>query len=202
MAPPRSPRRSQAERSADTRGRLLEATVTCVAELGYAQSSTTEIVRRAGVSRGAQVHHFPTKADLVVAAMDWVLERRQQEFRQAFAALPPERRNLAGAVDLLWEAYQEPTFLAWLELAVAGRTDPALRPRVTEITAAFEARSRHLFGELFPEAAATDVAVLSLSMAFAVLDGVALQRAVGTGVDAEGIIGLLKGFAALMGGSQ
>jgi AcrR family transcriptional regulator len=191
-------RRSQAERTAGTRARLLEATVACVADLGYGGTTTTEIVRRAGVSRGAQVHHFPTKADLVVAALDWVLERRQHEFHRAFAALPPEGRNLAGAVDLLWHAYQEPTFLAWLELAVAGRTDPALRPRVEQVTAAFEGRSRQLFAELFPDAAQSDLAAVPVSMAFAVLDGLALQRAVGVGPDAGPIIGLLKGFAALM----
>ncbi|MDP9073928.1 MAG: TetR/AcrR family transcriptional regulator, partial [Actinomycetota bacterium] len=193
-------RRSQAERTAGTRARLLDATVACVAELGYAKTTTTEVVRRAGMSRGAQVHHFPTKADLVLAALDWVLDRRRQEFRAAFADLPPQRRNLAAAIDLLWQAYQGPTFLAWLELAVAGRSDPALAAGVEEITANFEDRSRELFAELFPGAGHSEQSATSLALAFAVLDGVALQRAVGvgTGTGADAVVELLKGLGALM----
>src|SRR5205823_12845827 len=83
-----APRRAQAERRAETRGRLLDATLECLAELGYAGTTATEVVRRAGLSRGAQVHHFPTKAELVVAAVEHLFQRRHEEFRQAFADLP------------------------------------------------------------------------------------------------------------------
>jgi AcrR family transcriptional regulator len=65
------PRRTQEERSATTRARLLDATIDCLSELGYTNTTTTEIAKRAGLSRGAQLHHFPTKAawlELLVAA--------------------------------------------------------------------------------------------------------------------------------------
>ena len=73
-------RRTNAERSAATQARLLDATIESLVELGWAATSTTEVVRRAGVSRGAQVHHFPTKEDLVLAALDYLLERRLRAF--------------------------------------------------------------------------------------------------------------------------
>src|SRR5437764_15212783 len=114
-----APRRTQAERRAETRGRLLDATLECLAELGYAGTTTTEVVRRAGLSRGAQVHHFPTKAELVVAAVEHLFHRRHEEFRQAFA----ERvRSLDAALELLWVMFQGPTIEAWLEYAEAERS--------------------------------------------------------------------------------
>ena len=68
-AEPQRPR-TNAERSAATRVRLLDATIDCLIELGWSGTSTTEVVRRAGVSRGAQVHHYPTKEDLVYDQME------------------------------------------------------------------------------------------------------------------------------------
>ena len=60
-------------------------------------------MRRAGVSRGAQVHHFPTKEDLVLAALEHLLERRIEEFETTFANFPPEQRTPAAAMRLLHE---------------------------------------------------------------------------------------------------
>jgi AcrR family transcriptional regulator len=196
-------RRSQAERTAATRARLLEATVECVAEVGYANASTTEIVRRAGLSRGAQVHHFPTKADLVVAAIDFVLERRQQEWHDAFTALPPKRRDMASALDLMWEHWQGPVWLAWLELSVAARTDAFLSGRARDITANFDRRSERLFAELFPEAPEHPTTRTGVSLAFAVLDGLALQQALSIGAsDKDAVIELLKELATMMDGGD
>jgi len=95
-------RRTQEERSAATKGRLLDATLECLAELGYARTTTTEIAERGGVSRGAQLHHFATKAELVTEAVEHLFERRDQEFREAFARLPADASRGRAAVDLLW----------------------------------------------------------------------------------------------------
>ena len=54
-------RRTQQQRSDETRAALLDATIICLHEVGYAGTSTTLVSERAGVSRGAQTHHFPTK---------------------------------------------------------------------------------------------------------------------------------------------
>jgi AcrR family transcriptional regulator len=116
------PRRTQAERRASTRGRLLDATIECLGDLGYAHTTTPEIARRAGLSRGAQLHHFPTKAELVIAAVEHLFARRHQEFRAAFARVPAGADRYAAAIDILWSMVSGPTFHAWLELAVASRT--------------------------------------------------------------------------------
>ena len=130
--------RTQAERSAETQVALLEATVASLVELGYARTSTTEIVRRAGVSRGAQVHHYPTKGDLVVAAVEHVFERQERAFVDAFAALPPAEQTLPHAIDLLWSIFDGPAYPAALELVVASRTDDHLAVVVQAVVTRFE----------------------------------------------------------------
>src|SRR5947209_4358819 len=119
-------RRTQEERSAATRGKLLDATIDCLIELGYAGTTTTLIAERAGVSRGAQLHHFPTKAELVAAAVAHLASRLGEDLQQRAANLPPNGDRVTAAIDLLWERFSTPLFPAWLELWVAARTDPDL----------------------------------------------------------------------------
>jgi AcrR family transcriptional regulator len=186
-------RRTQAERTAATQSALLEATVDCLSELGYAATSTTEIVRRAGLSRGAQVHHFPTKGDLVVAAMERLFERRLAEFRETFFGRRAGMRNLDAAVDLLWSMFQGPTFNAWLELVVAARTDPTLKTRLAEVTAHFDDEVQVIFDELFPELSATGATRGVARFSFALLDGLAIQQLVRPDPqDAAQVLELLK----------
>jgi AcrR family transcriptional regulator len=126
MAMTTSPtRRTQEERSSATRAKLLDATVECLIELGYAGTTTTEIVRRAGVSRGAQVHHFPTKAELVKSAVQHLARKREQELREEFTRLRATD-GVSRAIDLLWSGYADPLFSAVLDLIVAARTDDEL----------------------------------------------------------------------------
>src|SRR3954469_8080644 len=123
-------RRTQAERTAETTAKLLDATAECLAELGYARTSTTEICRRAGVSRGAMLHHFPSKAVLVAAACEHIFDRRVEEFRVAIAAVPAGGDRIGAAIDITWGMFKSDTFAAWYELIMAGRTDPDLQPHV------------------------------------------------------------------------
>jgi AcrR family transcriptional regulator len=179
------PMATQAERSAATRTRLLDATVECLVELGWSGTSTTEVVRRAGVSRGAQVHHYPSKDDLVLAATEHLLHRRLAEYRTAFDALPSEQRTPAAAFELLWtNCFSGATFTAWLELAVASRTDPALQARVVDVQSRFNEDTVAQFQTMFPAAAADpDFARMALRFTFCVLDGLALSRLVGASPD-------------------
>ena len=172
-------RRTQEERSAATRGRLLDATLECLAELGYARTTTTEIAERGGVSRGAQLHHFPTKAELVTEAVGHLFDRRDQEFREAFARLPADADRPRAAVDLLWSMVAGPTFHAWLELVVAARIDDQLKPKVTALTARFTNNVSRTFGELFPRPAeAPPFWDLMPVLTFAFLQGLALDAMV------------------------
>jgi AcrR family transcriptional regulator len=108
------------------RARLLEATVECLVERGFSGTSTTLVSERAGVSRGAQLHHFPTKNDLVVAAVEHLTEVRGAELAAAAAALPTGPRRTRAVLQMLADHFTSPVFTAALELWVAARTDPAL----------------------------------------------------------------------------
>lgn len=107
------------------RQRLLEATVECLAELGWAGTTTTEVSQRAGVSRGAQLHHFPSKQDLVVAAVEHLMQIRREELAHQVDSLPAADRTRA-VLTVLGSQFTGPVFFAALELWVAARTDPEL----------------------------------------------------------------------------
>ena len=108
------------------RARLLEATVECLVERGYSGTTTTLVSERAGVSRGAQLHHFPTKNDLVVAAVEHLTELRGEELAQAVTVLPTGTRRTQAVLEMLGDHFSSPVFSAALELWVAARTDEAL----------------------------------------------------------------------------
>ncbi len=126
-------RTPQEQRSRVMRGRLLEATVDLLVERGFAGTSTTLVSERAGVSRGAQLHHFPTKNDLVVAAVEHLTEVRGAELRAAAAGLPQGGRRTRAVLTMLADHFTGPVFTAALELWVAARTDAALLAAVAPL---------------------------------------------------------------------
>ena len=115
------------------RARLLEATVDCLVERGFAHTSTTLVSERAGVSRGAQLHHFPAKNDLVVAAVEHLTEVRGAELAAAAARLPSGKRRTRAVLQMLADHFTGPVFTAALELWVAARTDEALLAEVAPL---------------------------------------------------------------------
>lgn len=129
--PERIERRSQQERTAATRTRVVDATISSLIELGYAATTISRIQERAGVARGTLLHHFPTRAALLVAVVEDVTSRRlgvlgdrvQQQRDGGWDA----------AVELIWQDLQSPAFLAALELWVAARTDPDLRAALVPV---------------------------------------------------------------------
>jgi AcrR family transcriptional regulator len=121
-------RQPQQERSRATQQRLLDATVECLVERGWSGATTTMIAERAGVSRGAQLHHYPTRAALVLAAVTYVADRRADELRAEAGNLTANRgERLDRVIDMLAALFTGPLFVAALELWVAARTDPELR---------------------------------------------------------------------------
>jgi AcrR family transcriptional regulator len=125
----------QTERTRAMRQRLLEATIECLVERGWSGTSTTLVSQRAGVSRGAQLHHFPTKSDLVLAAIDHLSSARQEELVAQSAELPRGPARTRAVLEMLTEQFTGPLFLAALELWVAARTDPSLREAVSDLEA-------------------------------------------------------------------
>lgn len=125
--------RTQQERSERTRELLLDATIACLVELGYTRTTVHEICRRAGLSRGAQQHHFATKAELMTSALEHLFERLGAEILTAMATLPPGPERLDEGIDLLWRAYSGTLSTAAVELWVAARTDDELRARLLPV---------------------------------------------------------------------
>ncbi|MEU5579580.1 TetR/AcrR family transcriptional regulator [Streptomyces huasconensis] len=117
------------DRSRATRRGLLEAAVSCLAEHGWAGSTVSVVAERAGVSRGAAQHHFPTREDLFTAAVEYVAEQRSTALR----ALPAQ--DPASVVAALVGLYTGPLFRAALHLWVAASNEPQLGSRVTELEA-------------------------------------------------------------------
>lgn len=189
------------ERGLATRAALLDAALECLVEQGYAATTTTEVARRAGVSRGAQLHHFPTRAQLLAAAVEHLFERRNAEFRKTFADAEPGADRLDAAIDLLWSMFRGPTFVAWLELWVASRHDPDLRAAVVEVDRRLAEDSLATFTELFPLAEGEDMAARRLAhgFAFALMDGIALRELVPHDHDIppEPIVAAFKSIARL-----
>ncbi|MER8221382.1 TetR/AcrR family transcriptional regulator [Streptomyces sp. NPDC094143] len=127
----RAERVPKQDRSRVTRQRLLEAAVACLAEHGWAGSTVSVVAERAGVSRGAAQHHFPTREDLFTAAVEYVAEERSTALRALFpeGAHGDRHAVVAALVDL----YTGPLFRAALHLWVAASDEEQLRPRVTEL---------------------------------------------------------------------
>ncbi|MFQ6141641.1 TetR/AcrR family transcriptional regulator [Streptomyces seoulensis] len=129
-------RRPKQDRSRATRQRLLQAAVACLAEHGWAGSTVSVVAERAGVSRGAAQHHFPTREDLFTAAVEYVAEERSTALRALF---PQGGQGPAGdrraVVTALVDLYTGPLFRAALHLWVAACNEDQLRPRVTELEA-------------------------------------------------------------------
>ncbi|WP_436495014.1 TetR/AcrR family transcriptional regulator [Actinokineospora sp. HUAS TT18] len=119
MAATEGRRRSDAARSGLTRDRILRAAVDSLIEDGYAATSLGAVQARAGVSRGALLHQYPNKANLLVDAVRHLSDQQMDDIVET----APDDDWLA----VLWRSFATPLFGAVLELWVAARTDPELR---------------------------------------------------------------------------
>jgi AcrR family transcriptional regulator len=119
--------------------RLLDATVECLVAYGYAGTTTTKVTELAGVTRGAQVHHFPTRADLVSAAVRHLAAKRTELAFEKIDAVREAADPLDAALDLMWEVHQGPVQFATIEMWVAARTDHELRAQLEEVEPAARA---------------------------------------------------------------
>jgi AcrR family transcriptional regulator len=121
--------RTHEERSAATQERLIEAAIFCLHKYGYAATTTTLVAEEAGFSRGAMLHQFGTKVDLMLAVARHVADQQNAFFRQALKSYPRGRERFVGLTDVTWEALSQPAAIALLEIMMASRSDPALGER-------------------------------------------------------------------------
>ncbi|MFC7529928.1 TetR/AcrR family transcriptional regulator [Actinoplanes sp. GCM10030250] len=147
-------RRTQAQRSETTRVKILDATVESLVERGYSETTTSEVLARADVPRGTLLHHFPTKVDLLVAAVQHVARRRLDGLAAELAAVPGGADRLDALIDVVWRHFSSPLFWAALELWNAARTDAELRdaliPVEKEVFGVLHERSRALLDQTQP----------------------------------------------------
>jgi AcrR family transcriptional regulator len=148
-----SGRRTQAERSAAMRQRLLDATIDCLVTYGYAGTTTNRIAQRAGVTRGAQIHHFRAKEDLVAAAIEHVAQQRANKAIGDLGLIKENPDKVTAILDFLWELHQGPLFVATIELWIASRTDPVLAAEIERVEPVVNAGVLAAIVQLLPDEA-------------------------------------------------
>lgn len=154
----------QAQKSAATREQLLDAAIDCFITYGYAGTTTSKIAEHARLSRGAMLHHFPSRDLLIQSAVKHISQRRVDSFRSDILAIPadhPER--IRAGLNAYWEHLTGPLFTAFHELAVAARTDAELAtilvPAIEEFEQSWYATAQEVFPEWQPTGALFDVAM-------------------------------------------
>ena len=150
---PTAERRTQAQRSDAMRKRLIDATLESLAAEGYAKTTLSGIVRRAGVSRGAQVHHYPNKQALMADAAEYLLRDSYRELGELLLSVANEEDRLEALAKNVWERmFTNPLFPAYGELLVASQRDPelaqAMRKLMVRFTQLFEPATTHYFERL------------------------------------------------------
>ncbi|WP_315761642.1 TetR/AcrR family transcriptional regulator [Sphingomonas sp. Y38-1Y] len=135
--PKRGVRRTQEQRTADTRAALFAAAVTMIDRHGYAGANNASIADEAGVSRGAITHHFNTRAAFMAEVVRWVFDQETLIFRDLMEQAHTGSR-ISDWPALLWDVFSRSSGVAVLEILVASRSDPELAALVMPMQAEVE----------------------------------------------------------------
>lgn len=193
-APPsvRAPRRTQQQRRDETQRRLLEATLECLGTLGYARTTTSEIVRVAGVSQGALFKYHPSKAALLSAAIEYLFSDLVAGYVRTFESLPSPHTSHEAAFDLLWSFFTGPRLAIAFELYMAARTDSELARALEPVVRTHRAALADMARELFPEAAASNPQFAAwIDLMMCAMEGIVVER-YGAGDVTGPALGVLK----------
>lgn len=173
------PLEPQQERSVATRARLLDASVDELVESGYARFTTSAVALRAGLTRGAQQHHFPSKEVLVAAAVRHLGDRQSEHLLERVAAAGGVA-DVERSLDALFDAYRGPLFAVSLELAVAARTEPSLATGVAALEDVVGRKLHGLAMTIFGPRLAGDPRFAELwALTLATMRGLAMLRLFG-----------------------
>lgn len=148
MVSARAPR-TQQQRRDETRQALLDAAVESLVETGFSGTTTLEVQKRAGVSRGALLHHFPSKAELLAATIVHLAELRGRQLRDLEHGLPDGPARIDAVFELLWQSFTGPLFYVAMELRAAARTDAELRAALAAGERTLRDRIVAQYGRLF-----------------------------------------------------
>jgi AcrR family transcriptional regulator len=144
-------RKHQTPKSIATRKSILDATVQCFVEIGYHRTTTTEISKRAAVTRGAVQYYFPTTPDVLRASIEHLLAEWTSEYTEALMLRPSDANKYEFAIDTYWAFVRNPLYVAWQELIAAGRTDDELRKIVNDASIINDVQRREMGHEVLPE---------------------------------------------------
>ena len=136
------------------RQRLLDATIDCLVTYGYAGTTTNRIAERAGVTRGAQIHHFRAKEDLVAAAIEHLAQQRAIKAMSDLGLIKDNSDPVTAILDFLWSLHEGPLFVATIELWIASRTDPVLAAEIARVEPVVNAGVFAAIVQLLPDQAA------------------------------------------------
>ena len=167
----------QAFKSSSTRQQILEAAVRCIVKLGYASTTTMVIAKEAGLSRGATLHHFPSKIDIIKATVDFLYEKRSRAVTNSASKLPEGGDRVKLAVHAYWQQVNHPLFLAFFELSVAARHDAELRKILRPAQERFDKEWYTVCQEAFPEwQDDADAFSLAMSLSQTLVEGIAISH--------------------------
>jgi AcrR family transcriptional regulator len=165
----------QQTKSENTRNGILDGAIRCFYEFGYNNTTTEKIASEAGVSRGAMLHHFPSRADLIRAAVSYLNQRRLELFRLEESVVQSDavHSRIDEGIDAYWAQLNTRYFVVFHELQVASRTDPELAavlvPAIREFDRAWYEASR----EVFPDLARSEAFVRANALTLYLLEGLA-----------------------------
>ncbi len=147
----------QAEKSENTRNAIMEAAIRAYIEIGYANTTVTKISDLAGVSRGAMMHHFDSRLDIIKASVHYLMEKRLGEFNHLIGRVSRpehnvtvEKKDFEKTIDALWEFFHIPSFTAYQELLMAARTDEELAKILDPAQKGLDKRIADSINAMFP----------------------------------------------------
>jgi AcrR family transcriptional regulator len=162
-------RRTQAERSEETRTRILKAAANLIRKRGYARFRTAEVAKEAGLSRGAQLHHFPTKDSLVVATLEHVFEQAQMLSRRRASAVNRPRDLIEAVIEDAREFFFSEHFMVAIDIVLSTSTDQSVRKQILDISRKARRPAEAAWAEALaangvPGQLASDLVALTLSL--------------------------------------
>lgn len=177
----------QAQKSAATRNAILDSAIARIVECGYRGATTTAIAQKAGLSRGAMLHHFPSKLDIIRAAVKHLHDKRLKAFRRAMTRTPAGRQDrVVLGVEAFFDHVRHPLFVAFIELSLAARTDPELAGILKSTAEAFEREWYQTAKEVFPEWQGRDEQFdIALDLSRYVMEGLAISSLTHRGGDRD-----------------
>lgn len=165
----------QARKSAATRDQIISSAIRCIVELSYSKTTMIKISERAGLSRGAALHHFPSKMDVIRAVVHYLHEKRIQAFRNSIREIPKDADMAHLAVQAYSAQVNHPIYVALFELSVAARTDNELEEILRPAQLAFDREWYETAWDLFPEWHSDRRAFdLALNLSQQLMEGIAI----------------------------